>query len=375
MIDECHRGSAAEDSAWREILDYYSTATQIGLTATPKETCYVSNIHYFGQPLYTYSLRQGIEDGFLAPYKVVRIDLDKDLTGWRPERGKRDKHGREIEDRVYNQRDFDRNLALDQRTQLVAQKITEFLKGTDRYQKTIVFCEDIDHAERMRQALVNENADLVAEDPRYVMRITGDNDEGKAQLDFFIDPESRYPVIAVTSRLMGTRIGCVTTLGGAHTVRLRLTALPEMHPCLLWHDILAAATAVLDQDAASRSYPVFLQIHEIPGYGSGEVYLEIVPAGVSRGDVAKVRRTYENHRSGRTGGDCRCRSCVVLRRRPPDPRRFTARHIGGLPDRRPAALAGGRRTFSEERLFGSLERTLAAAGRRFHWVLCFGHRV
>jgi type I restriction enzyme R subunit len=210
VVDECHRGSAAEDSAWREILDYYSSATQIGLTATPKETSYVSNIHYFGEPVYTYSLRQGIEDGFLAPYKVVRIDLDKDLTGWRPEKGKRDKHGREIEDRVFNQRDFDRNLVLDQRTQLVARKITEFLKGTDRYQKTIVFCEDIDHAERMRQALVNENADLVAEDSRYVMRITGDNDEGKAQLDFFIDPESRYPVIAVTSRLMGTGVDAQT---------------------------------------------------------------------------------------------------------------------------------------------------------------------
>jgi len=167
VVDECHRGSAVEDSAWREILAYYASATQIGLTATPKETCYVSNIHYFGKPVYTYSLKQGIEDGFLAPYKVVRIDLDKDLTGWRPEKGKLDKHGRPIDDRVYNQRDFDRNLVLDQRTQRVARKITEFLKGTDRYQKTIVFCEDIDHAERMRQALVNENADLVAEDSRY----------------------------------------------------------------------------------------------------------------------------------------------------------------------------------------------------------------
>jgi len=162
------------------------------------------------KPVYTYSLKQGIEDGFLAPYKVVRIDLDKDLTGWRPEKGKLDKHGREIEDRVYNQRDFDRTLVLDQRTQLVARKVTEFLKATDRYQKTIVFCEDIDHAERMRQALVNENADLAAEDPRYVMRITGDNEEGKAQLDFFIDPESRYPVIATTSRLMGTGVDAQT---------------------------------------------------------------------------------------------------------------------------------------------------------------------
>ena len=210
IVDECHRGSAAEDSAWREILEYFTAATQIGLTATPKETKYVSNIHYFGPPVYTYSLKQGIEDGFLAPYKVVRIDLDKDLTGWRPPAGKRDKYGQLIEDRIYNQRDFDRTLVLDQRTQLVARKVTEFLKGTDRYQKTIVFCEDIDHAERMRQALVNENPDLVAEDSRYVMRITGDNDEGKAQLDFFIQPESRYPVIATTSKLMSTGVDAQT---------------------------------------------------------------------------------------------------------------------------------------------------------------------
>src|SRR5690606_28478974 len=150
------------------------------------------------------SLKQGIEDGFLAPYKVVRIDLDKDLVGWRPEKGQRDKYGREIEDRIYNQRDFDRSLVLEERTKVVARKITEFLKATDRYAKTIVFCEDIDHAERMRQALVNENADLVAENPRYVVRITGDNEEGKAELDHFIDPESRYPVIATTSRLLTT---------------------------------------------------------------------------------------------------------------------------------------------------------------------------
>ncbi len=210
VVDECHRGSAAEDSAWREILGYFTSATQIGLTATPKETKYISNIHYFGDPVYTYSLKQGIEDGFLAPYKVVRIDIDKDLTGWRPEAGKLDKHGQEIEDRIYNQKDFDRTLVIDQRTELVAKKITEFLKGTDRFAKTIVFCEDIDHAERMRQALVNENADLVAENHKYVMRITGDNEEGKNQLDFFIDPESRYPVIVTTSKLMTTGIDAQT---------------------------------------------------------------------------------------------------------------------------------------------------------------------
>lgn len=210
IVDECHRGSAAENSAWREILDCFSSATQIGMTATPKETTEVSNVDYFGEPLYTYSLRQGIEDGFLAPYRVVRIDFDKDLTGWRPAEGQRDKHGNLIEDRVYNQRDFDRTLVIEQRTELVARKVTEFLKGTNRFDKTIVFCEDIDHAERMRQALVNQNADLVAEDRRYVMRITGDEPTGKAELDNFIDPESRYPVIVTTSKLLSTGVDVQT---------------------------------------------------------------------------------------------------------------------------------------------------------------------
>lgn len=210
IVDECHRGSAAEDSAWREILEYFSSATQIGMTATPKETKDVSNIHYFGEPIYTYSLKQGIDDGFLAPYKVVRIDLDKDLTGWRPEKGKLDKYGSEIEDRIYNQIDFDRTLVLEQRTQLVAKKITEYLKATDRFDKTIVFCEDIDHAERMRQALVNENGDLVSQNRKYVMRITGDNEEGKKELDNFILPESKYPVIATTSKLMNTGVDAQT---------------------------------------------------------------------------------------------------------------------------------------------------------------------
>ncbi|WP_430433272.1 EcoAI/FtnUII family type I restriction enzme subunit R [Methyloversatilis sp.] len=210
VIDECHRGSAAEDSAWREVLDYFSGATQIGLTATPKETRDVSNIHYFGEPVYTYSLKQGIDDGFLAPYKVVRIDIDRDLQGWRPAKGQTDKHGEVIEDRIYNQRDFDRTLVLEKRTELVARKITEYLTATDPYAKTIVFCEDIDHAERMRQALVNLNPARVKENRKYVMRITGDEQEGKAELDNFIDPESRYPVIATTSKLMTTGVNAQT---------------------------------------------------------------------------------------------------------------------------------------------------------------------
>ena len=210
VVDECHRGSAAEDSNWRQILEYFSAATQIGLTATPKETKDVSNIDYFGEPIYTYSLRQGIDDGFLAPYKVVRIDLDKDLTGWRPEKGMLDKYGNEIEDRIYNQKDFDKKLVLDERTRLVAAKISEFLKKTNRFDKNIVFCEDIDHAERMRQALCNENADLVAQNAKYVMRITGDNEEGKLELDNFIFPEAKYPVIATTSKLMSTGVDAQT---------------------------------------------------------------------------------------------------------------------------------------------------------------------
>jgi len=210
IVDECHRGSAADDANWRQILEYFSSATQIGLTATPKETRDVSNMEYFGEPIYTYSLRQGIADGFLAPYKVVRIGFDKDLDGWRPEEGQTDKYGQLIEDREYNDRDFDRNLILEKRTELVAAKITEFLRSTNRFAKTIVFCENIDHAERMRQALVNANPDLAAANSKYVMRITGDNDEGKAQLDNFIDPESTYPVIACTSRLMSTGVDAQT---------------------------------------------------------------------------------------------------------------------------------------------------------------------
>jgi type I restriction enzyme R subunit len=210
VIDECHRGSAAEDSAWREILAYFSSATHVGLTATPKETKDVSSIYYFGDPVYSYTLKQGIEDGFLAPYKVVRIDLDKDLQGWRPSKGQTDKNGQLIEDRVYNQIDMDRTLVLEKRTELVAKKITEFLVATDPYAKTIVFCDDIDHAERMRQALVNLNPERVKESRKYIMRITGDELEGKAELDNFINPEERYPVIATTSKLMTTGVDAQT---------------------------------------------------------------------------------------------------------------------------------------------------------------------
>lgn len=206
VIDECHRGSAKEDSAWRKILDYFSSATHVGCTATPIETKETSSQAYFGEPIYEYSLKQGIDDGYLAPYKVIRIGLDKDLEGYRPEIGKVDKHGYEIEDREYNVKDFDRTLVIDDRTRVIAAKITEFLKKTDRFSKTIVFCVDIEHAERMRQALINANKDLYAANDKYIMRITGDNDEGKAQLEYFIDEESTYPVIAVTSKLMTTGV-------------------------------------------------------------------------------------------------------------------------------------------------------------------------
>ncbi|MBB3695956.1 DEAD/DEAH box helicase family protein [Flammeovirga yaeyamensis] len=205
IIDECHRGSASEASAWREVLDYFSSATQIGLTATPKETKDVSNINYFGEPVYSYSLKQGIEDGFLAPYKVVRITTTID-EGWRPTRGKLDKYGHEVADRIYNLKDYDRNLAIDERTNLVAQKITEYLKGFDRYAKTIVFCVDIDHANRMRQALINANADLVAKHPNFVVKITGDDEVGKMELDNFTDVEEKCPVIATTSKMLTTGI-------------------------------------------------------------------------------------------------------------------------------------------------------------------------
>ena len=211
VIDECHRGSAADDAAWREILEYFSAATQIGLTATPRETKYVSNIHYFGEPVYSYSLKQGIRDGFLAPYKVVKVHIDRDVEGYRPEKGQLDREGEEVDDRIYNVKDFDRTLVLDGRTRIVARKVTQFLQESgDRFQKTILFCVDQEHAARMRQALINENADLVGGNHRYVMRITGDDSEGQAQLGSFIDPESRYPVLVTTSRLLSTGVDAQT---------------------------------------------------------------------------------------------------------------------------------------------------------------------
>jgi type I restriction enzyme R subunit len=210
IIDECHRGSAKEDSKWREILEYFNKATHIGLTATPKETTEVSNIDYFGEPIYTYSLRQGIDDGFLAPYKVVKVTLDVDVEGWRPPKGFLDKDGNPVEDRIYNRTDFDRHIVVDERRELVAKKITEFLKGYDRFAKTIVFCVDIEHAEGMRTALANANADLVKENSKYVMQITGDNEEGKRELDNFINPSETYPVIATTSKLMTTGVDAQT---------------------------------------------------------------------------------------------------------------------------------------------------------------------
>lgn len=210
VVDECHRGSAAEDSAWREILDYFDGAIKIGMTATPKETQYISNITYFGEPVYTYSLKQGIEDGFLAPYKVIRIDIDKDLLGWTPPEGMVDDLGNAIERREYNRADMDRVLVLNQRTKLVAERVMKFLRATDPMSKTIIFCEDIDHAERMRQAIVNAAGKLAKDNPKYVMRITGDSVEGKAQLDNFIDPEQPYPVIATTSQLLTTGVDAKT---------------------------------------------------------------------------------------------------------------------------------------------------------------------
>ena len=209
VIDECHRGSAADDSGWRDVLDYFRSATHLGLTATPKETKEVSNINYFGDPVYTYSLKQGIEDGFLAPYKVIRIATDVDAIGYTPEKGKVDKLGQTLEQRQYNTKDFDRNLVLEKRTRLVANKVWEYLKTTDPMAKTIVFCDDQDHAERMRQELVRI-IPAAASNRRYVMRITGDDNEGKAQLSYFIDNDEPYPVIATTSKLLTTGVDAKT---------------------------------------------------------------------------------------------------------------------------------------------------------------------
>ncbi len=210
IVDECHRSSARDDSNWHEILTYFDNAIQIGMTATPKETEDVSNINYFGEPIYTYSLKQGIEDGFLAPYKVVKVGIDRDLEGYRPEKGKLDEEGYEVEDREYTISDYDRTIVIDERTKVVAKRITEFLKATDRMAKTIVFCVDTEHALRMRNALVNENTDMVKINPNYVVRITGNDDIGKRQLENFADANTDYPVIATTSKLLSTGVDTKT---------------------------------------------------------------------------------------------------------------------------------------------------------------------
>ena len=210
IVDECHRSSARDDSNWHEILNYFSSATQIGMTATPKETNDISNIAYFGEPIYTYSLKDGIEDGFLAPYKVIKVGLDKDLEGYRPEKGKLDEDGYEVEDKEYTVHDFDRKIVIDERTKVVAKRITEYLKATDRYARTIVFCVDTEHALRMRDALANENSDMMKVNPSYVIRITSNDDYGKTKLDDFIDSNTTYPVIATTSKLLSTGVDTKT---------------------------------------------------------------------------------------------------------------------------------------------------------------------
>ena len=210
IVDECHRSSAKDDSNWHEILTYFSGATQIGMTATPKETVDVSNITYFGEPIYTYSLKQGIEDGFLAPYKVVKVSLDKDLEGYRPERGKLDEDGYEVEDKEYTLHDFDRTIVIDERTRVVAKRITEYMKSTDRMARAIVFCVDTEHALRMRNAIAEENKDMMQINPNYVVRITSNDVVGKAKLDDFIDSNTTYPVIATTSKLLSTGVDTKT---------------------------------------------------------------------------------------------------------------------------------------------------------------------
>ncbi len=207
IIDECHRGSAKDDSNWRTILDYFSSATHIGMTATPKETRYQSSIGYFGEPVYTYSLKNGIEDGFLAPFKVINITTNIG-DEWRPIKGQKDIYGNEIEDRIYNNSDYDYNIVIEDRHREVAQEVTNYLKSTDRMAKTIVFCADEAHAERMRIALVNANADMCKKNPDYVVRITGSDEYGKGKLDYFISVASKYPVIATTSKLLSTGVDC-----------------------------------------------------------------------------------------------------------------------------------------------------------------------
>lgn len=243
IVDECHRGSAKDESRWRRILEYFSSATQIGMTATPKETKYISNCHYFGEPIYTYSLKEGIEDGFLAPFKVINITTDIG-DGWRPIKGQRDKYGNEIEDRIYNNSDYDYNIILEDRTEQVAAEITKYLKSTDRMAKTIVFCPTEEAAERMRIALVNHNADMVKDNPDYCVRITGSDDYGKSKLDYFISVSSPYPVIATTSKLLSTGADCKMT---------KLIVLDEMIGSMTeFKQIIGRGTRLREQDGKTH---------------------------------------------------------------------------------------------------------------------------
>ena len=242
IVDECHRGSAKKDSNWRRILDYFSSATQIGMTATPKETKYISNIDYFGEPIYTYSLREGIDDGFLAPFKVINVKTDIS-DGWRPFKGQLDKFGNEIEDRIYTNSDFDYNIVLEDRTHQVAKEITDYLKRTGRMQKTIVFCATEEHAERMRIELNNLNADMVRENPDYVVRITGSDTYGKSKLDYFISVSAPYPVIATTSKLLSTGADCKMT---------KLIVLDEMIGSMTeFKQIIGRGTRLREKDGKS----------------------------------------------------------------------------------------------------------------------------
>jgi type I restriction enzyme R subunit len=244
IIDEAHRSSAREDSQWRQILEYFDSAVQIGMTATPKETKEVSNIDYFGDPLYTYSLKDGIKDGFLAPYKVMRVGINVDYEGYRPTKGELDKYGNEIEDREYNIKDFDKKLVIDKRTGLIAKRITEFLKKTDRYSKTIVFCEDVEHASRMREALRNENSDIVKDNPKYIMRIVGEDKEGKAQLSNFIAVNKKFPTIAITSELMST---------GVDAKMCKLIVIEKnINSQILFKQILGRGTRIREEDGKTH---------------------------------------------------------------------------------------------------------------------------